>query len=138
MLRTTSRRPQAVPTRATHPEVLEPRLLLASDVRSYDGHGNNPLHDNWGVTGSSLLRLAKATYADGVADIDLARDGRAPDGLYSLDRLLEVFHRRQRVGRRVDLRGDVDRLVVVTSLEKPSRTDLASVGSIGNGIRGRQ
>ena len=60
-------------TRAAHShlsvdaEALEGRLLCASDVRSFDGTGNNPLHPDWGAAGTALLRLVAAQYADGVA-----------------------------------------------------------------------
>ena len=32
---------------------LEPRLLMASSIRSYDGSGNNPLHTDWGTPRSA-------------------------------------------------------------------------------------
>jgi hypothetical protein len=42
------------------------RLLsyFASDTRSYDGSGNNILHQSWGKVGEALQRLAPAAYAD--------------------------------------------------------------------------
>lgn len=46
---------------------LEPRRLMSTTVPSYDGTGNNLLHSDWGSTEETLLRIAKAAYADGVA-----------------------------------------------------------------------
>ena len=46
---------------------LEGRLLLSADVRSIDGTGNNLAHLDWGAAGTDLLRLAAASYADGVS-----------------------------------------------------------------------
>lgn len=35
---------------------------------SLDGSGNHPIHPMWGSTGSALLRMAPAEYADGVSE----------------------------------------------------------------------
>lgn len=51
-------------------ELLENRQLMsatASTIRSYNGSGNNLTHLQWGSTGETLLRLAKAAYSDGVS-----------------------------------------------------------------------
>ena len=50
------------------PESLERRLLMAADaVRSYDGSGNNLQHPDWGSAGATLVRMARAEYADGAS-----------------------------------------------------------------------
>src|SRR5437667_10902666 len=46
---------------------LEPRLLLASNIRSYDGSGNNLAHPEWGSTGQALSRFAPNAYGDGIS-----------------------------------------------------------------------
>ena len=43
--------------------------------RSYDGTGNNAANPLWGTTGSQLIRLAPADYADNKGEL---RDGPAP------------------------------------------------------------
>lgn len=48
-------------------EVLETRQLMAADVRSYDGSGNNLSHPEWGKSGIALIRSAPAAYADGIS-----------------------------------------------------------------------
>jgi hypothetical protein len=39
----------------------------ASDLRSYDGTGNNLTNIDWGSAGSAFIRLAAAAYVDGIA-----------------------------------------------------------------------
>ena len=53
-------------------ERLEARVLLASDVRSIDGTGNNVANSTWGSAVTDLVRLAAAAYADGVSAPALA------------------------------------------------------------------
>jgi len=48
-------------------EALEERALLAADVHTIDGSGNNLAHPNWGSAGVDLLRIAPAAYGDGVS-----------------------------------------------------------------------
>jgi hypothetical protein len=60
-------------------EPLEQRVNFAADVEAFDGTGNNLLHPDWGSAGSDFLRIAPATYADGIsapagADRPSARD----------------------------------------------------------------
>ncbi|MFO0906984.1 MAG: peroxidase family protein [Isosphaeraceae bacterium] len=40
---------------------------LLSDVRSFDGTGNNVTNPSWGSAGVDLIRIAPAAYADGVS-----------------------------------------------------------------------
>src|SRR5947208_3087670 len=48
-------------------ENLENRVLMSSALRSFDGSGNNLLNPTWGSSGSALLRLVAAQYADGLS-----------------------------------------------------------------------
>src|SRR3954451_15383054 len=67
---TPTRRPSGL---AASLQPLEARQMLSasspsspstSDVRSYDGTGNNPWKPNWGAAGVDLLREAPAAYGD--------------------------------------------------------------------------
>lgn len=61
-------------------ETLEDRCVLASGFRTFDGTGNNLLHEDWGSAGSQLIRIAPAAYAHGVSapagDEAEGQDGR--------------------------------------------------------------
>ncbi len=48
-------------------ESLEPRTMMAADLRAFDGTGNNVAHPTWGAADTQLLRMAPAAYADGVS-----------------------------------------------------------------------
>ena len=48
-------------------ETLEDRSVPSVVVESFDGSGNNLAHSTWGATGTDLLRLAPAQYADGIS-----------------------------------------------------------------------
>jgi hypothetical protein len=48
-------------------ECLEARLLLSTTFESLDGTGNNLANPTWGSAGTDLLRIAAATYADGLS-----------------------------------------------------------------------
>lgn len=48
-------------------EPLEPRVLFAADLRTFDGTGNNLLNPSWGSAGADLIRLAAAQYTDGIS-----------------------------------------------------------------------
>ncbi|MFM8733708.1 MAG: peroxidase family protein [Pirellulales bacterium] len=53
-------------------EPLEPRSMmavmpLATDIRSYDGTGNNLVQAEWGSSGEQLLRLSPVAYTDGIS-----------------------------------------------------------------------
>lgn len=54
-------------TRRLFLEGLETRDLMAADVRTIDGTGNNLVNTAWGSAGSDLLRTAPAAYADGLS-----------------------------------------------------------------------
>jgi hypothetical protein len=43
--------------------------VVVGDVRPIDGRGTNPDNPEFGATGSALLRLAEANYADGVGEM---------------------------------------------------------------------
>jgi len=46
--------------------LLQPRAAkFPREFRSVDGSDNNPLHPDWGVAGTELLRVAEPDYADG-------------------------------------------------------------------------
>ncbi len=45
-------------------------LPLVADDRSFDGTGNNQLHQDWGAAGTVFQRLGPAQYADGIAALD--------------------------------------------------------------------
>jgi peroxidase len=60
-----SRRPK-INRRSFQLESLEPRTMLAADLRAIDGSNNNLLHPDWGSTFEQLLRTAPAEYSDGV------------------------------------------------------------------------
>ncbi len=74
-------------------EPLEQRNLLAADLRSIDGSGNNLAHPDWGSAETQLLRMAPAEYGDGVwtaggsdrispreiSNIVVAQDGEMPN-----------------------------------------------------------
>lgn len=47
-------------------EPLEQRNLLAADLRSIDGTGNNLTQPDWGSAETQLLRMAPSEYGDGV------------------------------------------------------------------------
>ena len=48
-------------------ESLETRTLMAADLRSIDGTGNNLANPSWGSAGTDLIRKAPAAYADGIS-----------------------------------------------------------------------
>lgn len=48
-------------------ETLEPRAFFSVTVESIDGGANNLQHPTWGATGTDLLRIAPAQYADGIS-----------------------------------------------------------------------
>ena len=48
-------------------EPLEARKLFSTTVESIDGSGNNLAHSTWGAAGTDLIRIAPATYGDGVS-----------------------------------------------------------------------
>src|SRR5262249_26378165 len=48
-------------------EQLENRLLLAANLRSFDGSGNNLVNASLGAAGNQLIRLAPAAYANGTS-----------------------------------------------------------------------
>jgi hypothetical protein len=48
-------------------EPLEQRCMMASDVQSIDGTGNNLANPAWGSTSVALLRLSAAGYGDGLS-----------------------------------------------------------------------
>jgi peroxidase len=48
-------------------ELLEDRAMMAADLRSIDGTGNNLSNPTWGSAGADLLRLAPAEYTDGIS-----------------------------------------------------------------------
>ena len=66
-----SKRPQLPVKRALRIETLEVRAMMAgqalTEVRTYDGVGNNLLNVDWGSTNEDLLRIAAAEYSDGVS-----------------------------------------------------------------------
>ncbi len=43
--------------------------VVIGDVRPIDGRGTNPVHPEFGATGSALLRLAEANYTDGFGEM---------------------------------------------------------------------
>jgi peroxidase len=47
----------------------EPDPVVVGDVRPIDGRGANPDNPDFGATGSELLRLAEAGFADGVGEM---------------------------------------------------------------------
>jgi hypothetical protein len=47
-------------------ECLEQRRMLSTSIEPIDGVGNNVAHPTWGSTGTDLIRLAAAAYADGI------------------------------------------------------------------------
>src|SRR4051812_37188344 len=46
---------------------LEPRVMLSTTYRGYDGSGNNLAHPTWGTRGTALQRLANPAYGDGIS-----------------------------------------------------------------------
>ena len=48
-------------------EQLDRRELMAVDLRSFDGTGNNLANPQWGSTEERFLRVAAAEYGDGIA-----------------------------------------------------------------------
>jgi hypothetical protein len=48
-------------------EFLETRCLLSGGFRSIDGTGNNLANPDWGSAGTDLLRVAPASYGDGIS-----------------------------------------------------------------------
>ncbi len=48
-------------------EQLEPRVLMAADLRSLDGTGNNLVHPQWGSAETAFLRTAPAAYSNGMS-----------------------------------------------------------------------
>jgi hypothetical protein len=48
-------------------ELLESRTLMAADLRTIDGSGNNLSNTDWGSTNESLIRLVAAAYANGTS-----------------------------------------------------------------------
>jgi peroxidase len=61
----THRTPRKPNVRQSKIEPLETRQLFASDIRSFDGTGNNLIKPEWGSTNEAFLRIAAAEYADG-------------------------------------------------------------------------
>ncbi len=48
-------------------EQLETRILMAGDLRSFDGSGNNLANPQWGSSRSAFVRTANAAYGDGIS-----------------------------------------------------------------------
>ncbi|MDB5334067.1 MAG: heme peroxidase [Phycisphaerales bacterium] len=55
-------------------EALETRVHFSSTVESANGSGNNVANPTWGTSGTDLIRLAAAAYANGVNSPALAGD----------------------------------------------------------------
>ena len=55
------------PPRHLSVEELEARCLLSAVFRTIDGSGNNVANPDWGAANTDLLRIAPATYSDGVS-----------------------------------------------------------------------
>jgi peroxidase len=53
--------------RCTRLEQLEDRRVMAANIRSYDGTGNNLLNSEWGSTNEQLLRIVPAEYGDSIS-----------------------------------------------------------------------
>jgi hypothetical protein len=58
------------------------------EVRSLDGRGNNRRHPNWGRPGTNYVRLAPASYADG-----LSAPVSGPNSRYVSNRVFNDLHR---------------------------------------------
>jgi len=58
---------QRRPQRQVRLESLERRDLMAADLRTIDGTGNNLQRPTWGSTDEQFLRMAPAEYSDGAA-----------------------------------------------------------------------
>ena len=48
-------------------QLLVDSLPIITEFRTYDGTGNNLLHNDWGAVGTDLLRIAPPGYADGIS-----------------------------------------------------------------------
>jgi peroxidase len=48
-------------------EQLETRVLMAGDLRTFDGSGNNLANPQWGSARSAFVRTASAAYGDGLS-----------------------------------------------------------------------
>ncbi len=55
------------PRRSAGLESLEPRTLMAADLRTFDGTGNNLARPQWGSTDEDFLRRSIAEYGDGIS-----------------------------------------------------------------------
>jgi hypothetical protein len=60
--------------KSTRFESLEQRRMLSAAIEPIDGVGNNIANPTWGSTGTDLIRLAAAAYADGIDAPSLPND----------------------------------------------------------------
>lgn len=44
-------------------------LLQGQETRSYSGHGNNLIHNDWGANGSQMPRWSPVSFADGISTV---------------------------------------------------------------------
>lgn len=64
----TAKKMQKVKQRRLFLEGLEDRTLMAGDIRTIDGTGNNLAHTEWGSTGEQFIRKGNlVAYADGIS-----------------------------------------------------------------------